>query len=141
MSEKARMDFTRRKLLITAANPAQRLDYVITIARKLSLGSGAGEAALALRYIPDRLILDQAAIAAYMRALEQLAGTGLEALAHTLLDDISNELVPRWVEVNLTQTAAPTDAPGTFYTVTMEDRQPNWSNPQVLSRLKPWEQT
>ena len=133
MSEPASSDFPRRNLLRTRPSPGQRLDYVITLGCDLALASHSG-VTLKMRYIPDRLILDQTAIADYVQAIEKSDWAGLEELAQSLLDDISNELVPRWLEISLRQATSAVD-----YAVTMEDRQPGWANPQLLGRIRPWE--
>lgn len=140
MSEQEMSGPGRRKLLATSANPTQRLDYVIKITRQLSLKARPHGVTLNIRTIPDRLILDEAAISGYMQALEQMAWANLESLAQTILDDFSNEIVPRWVEVSLHQAAGGGHGDAFEYAVALEDRQPSWSNPQLLSRLKPWEQ-
>lgn len=137
MSEQIPNSFPQRNFLATAANPAQRLDYVITITRKLSLKPAPKGAHLKIRYIPDLLILDQKAIPDYLQAIEAIEWDSLESLAQSLLDDLCNELVARWIEISLTETFG--DASHAHdYCVVMEDRQPNWSNPQLLSRLNPW---
>ena len=45
-------------------------------------------------------------------------------LAACILDDLNNELVPRWVRVRLTSTL---DQGTTQAELVMEDRQPNWT--------------
>jgi 7-cyano-7-deazaguanine reductase len=47
-----------------------------------------------------------------------------------VLDDLNNELVPRWVELTVER-----DAP-LPHRVVIEDRQPNWDNPQLMARLR-----
>ena len=52
-----------------------------------------------------------------------------------ILDDVNNEVVPRWVQVTVTapgDRAAGVDGHG----VMLEDRQPRWDNPALLSRLE-----
>ena len=49
----------------------------------------------------------------------------------TMLDDVNNELIPRWAQVELT--AGPGDA-GDCHGVIIEDRQPGWDNPALLAR-------
>jgi 7-cyano-7-deazaguanine reductase len=124
----------RRALLQTVASPAQRLDYVVTVRRQLKLA--AGPARLAIRYVPDALVLDQDAIAGYMHVLEAAPWDSLEDLAATVLEDFSNELVARWIEVGVSKTSQ-TGGDAVFdYAIVMEDRQPNWSNPHLMGRLK-----
>jgi len=59
----------------------------------------------------------------------------LESVATVLINDLNNELVPRWVQIRIEITPQP-DAPALFHTVTLEDKQPKWSNPELLARLE-----
>jgi len=65
-------------------------------------------------------------------------GTGqldsLENLVTTILDDLQNELVPRWVRVQATLTLA-INEPVEQQSTTAEDGQPGWQNDAVLLRL------
>lgn len=110
----------RREALVTLPSPDPRHDYLV------ELRASAGPVALRVRYVPDRLILDPASLA---RHAEGLTG-GPEAVALTLLDDLANELVPRWLEVTA---SADTPLP---HLVVAEDRQPAWDNPPLLERLE-----
>ena len=57
----------------------------------------------------------------------------LETLGLALLDEINNEIVPRWVQI-----AVSADSPGSLAeTVILTDRQPNWDNPEILGALPP----
>ena len=127
----------RRELLAAVANPARRLDYLVTIARRLNLQTAARPVQLTMRDSPDLWILDQPSVPDYMRALEETGWNNLETLARTVLDDFSNELVTRWVEVSLRDHENGSAGTNFDYGITMEDRQPSWSNPQLLSRVKP----
>ncbi|MCZ6466802.1 MAG: hypothetical protein O6829_05960, partial [Alphaproteobacteria bacterium] len=88
-----------------------------------------------VRYVPDKLIIDPAAFGRYLGALGTLPWESLETVAVTILDDINNEIVARWVQVAL---SAPNGAhPGLDnHGVMLEDRQPKWDNPALLSRLR-----
>lgn len=113
----------RRALLAGAANPGTHLDYLVTLSVEV------GSAKVRLRYVPDRLILAPGALAVYAT---QLGGPPMspERLAITVLDDVNNEIVPRWVEVTI-------EAIGTErHVVAVADRQPNWSNPALMARLE-----
>jgi hypothetical protein len=137
MSEQVATILAPRRLLTTVANPSQRLDYVIAIRKNLTLGQPPEKMHLNIRYIPDLLILDQKAISPYIEALEGVTWENPESLAQTLLDDLCNELVPRWIEVSLQEVADNPELQAFDYTVIMEDSQPGWSNPRLLSRLMP----
>lgn len=113
----------RRAALTTAPNPDARHDCVVMLT-----GEPVPGTRVVLRYVPDRLVLEPAGVAAYLAGLAGLAG-GLEALALAVLDDVGNEAVPRWAEVEA-ERAAPLP-----HRVLVEDRQPGWDNPALLARL------
>ncbi|AWK89274.1 hypothetical protein DEW08_22945 (plasmid) [Azospirillum thermophilum] len=113
----------RRERLTTAPTPDSRHDFLVELRGEPMPGTR-----LRIRYVPDRLVLDPAGLAAYLPALATVPG-GLEALAVAVLDDLNNELVPRWVEVS-----AERDTP-LPHRVSIEDRQPTWDNPVLLGRL------
>ena len=128
----------RRALLAVEPNPDGRLDYVVDIK-----GEVAGPAAskiqimVTLRYIPDKFVLTPGSFGQYLRMIETLHLGSLEVLATTILNDLNNELVSRWLSVSLASPAA--IHPGVqSHSVTLEDRQPNWNNQGLLSRLRPY---
>lgn len=124
----------RRETLRTAPNPDTRMDYVSTLEGGLPW-RGGGRTRIAIRYVPDRLILDPAGLPAYLAALAAAEWPTLEALATAILDDLGNEVVARWTQVVVTAPAAP-DAGVEAHSVMLEDRQPKWSNDALLSRLR-----
>ena len=113
----------RRNRLTGHRNPKPQLDYRISIERELRLSGQESSVRVTLRYIPDRLVLDPRCLDCYWDAVLSIPWEDLDALAMVILDDVNNELVPRWVSVRLA-----TDlANGTSgYTIDMEDRQPDW---------------
>ncbi len=124
----------RRSLLGTVRNPDFKLDYVTSLSGQLALFDPDQRSGLILRYVPDRLILDPPSFGRYLDALGSLQWQSLEAAAAAVLNDISNELVARWVQVAV---SAP---PGLYHgidkhDVLLEDRQPNWDNAGLLARL------
>ncbi len=74
------------------------------------------------------LILDPNCLDDYLAALAEDPWDSLEAAATTALEDIINELVARWTRLKLIAGNEST------HTITLEDRQPNWENPALLSR-------
>lgn len=126
---------SRRELLIADSNPENRLDYVISLADDLVHGEDHDHPSkVRLRYIPDNLILRPESFGTYLDRLSDTSWPSLEAAAAAIIDDINNELVPRWVQVSVELQPGP----GTtihFHSVILEDKQPKWENPDMLSRL------
>ncbi len=124
----------RCALLVSRINPDATLDYVSGLKGKLR-AFGHGEAArVKIHYVPDRLIVEPAAFGRYLEALTTIEWQSLEELATAILSDFNNELVARWVRV---QVMVPEGAyPGVgSHEVMVEDRQPKWDNEALLSRL------
>ena len=123
----------RRAHLTVVDNPDNRLDYVVTLAGEMRSEDSLSGFEVELRYIPDRLILEPQSFAAYLSLVASLSLESLERIAATVLDDINNEVVARWVQIAVTR--QPTDGVAT-HSVFLEDRQPNWRNPDILARLR-----
>lgn len=125
----------RRGLLATRSNPDTRLDYVSALEGHIAPAGRAQRTTVGVRYVPDKLIIDPAAFGRYLEALATQPWESLETVAVTILDDINNEVVARWVQVGL---SAPNGAlPGVdSHGVVLEDRQPKWDNAALLSRLR-----
>ena len=123
----------RRTLLETALNPDETLDYISGLEGSILVFPKSGPTVLAIRYVPDRRIVNPSAFGEYLVGLSSLQWQTLEELATTVLGDLSNQLVARWVRVRVT---APNKAyPGVgAHEVVVEDRQPGWNNPSLLSR-------
>jgi len=110
-------------------NPRTGLDFVVVLDGPAPLAG----CRVRLRYVPDKLILDRGAFVEYLATLAPPADAAPETLALALLDEINNEIVPRWVQIALS--AVTDDAP--VETVILADRQPNWDNPEILNALPP----
>ena len=125
----------RRGLLATQSNPDASLDYVSALEGHIAPAGRAQRTTVGVRYVPDKLIIDPAAFGRYLGALGTLPWESLEKVAVTILDDINNEVVARWVQVAL---SVPNGAlPGVGnHGVMLEDRQPKWDNAALLSRLR-----
>ncbi|MGE4219099.1 MAG: hypothetical protein AB7G39_06600 [Alphaproteobacteria bacterium] len=120
----------RRALLVTGPNPARRpgdaLDYLIAYEACLD----AAGAVLRLSYAPGKLILVPDALEGYIATLNPALPA--EALAHVVLGDINDELVPRWVQIVIER---PAKGPsGLRQRVLVEDREPHWDDPALLAR-------
>lgn len=119
----------RREILKTRPNPQSGLDYLVAIDAAASSGRD-----IRLRYVPDKLLLRPDAFDAYLTALTSMDELPAEELALAIIEDINNEVVPRWVQVQI-KDGANDPAPGAgAYRVLIEDRQPNWDNPQIVAR-------
>ncbi len=122
----------RRALLHAAPRPgSQALDYVISLGGGVSHAVHPAPLSVLLRYVPDKRIVEPPSFMAYLKALDEAPLASVEAVGVAILEDVSNEVVPRWLQVLV---SAESDDPQ--YTVLLEDRQPKWDNPALLSRLK-----
>jgi 7-cyano-7-deazaguanine reductase len=116
----------RRGLLAAHPNPDTRLDYVVTLnGHCRAAGYGCR---VELRYVPDRLVLDAAGFETYLAAVSGTVWDNLEHAAVTLLDDLDDELVARWIQIGVTG--------GDGHAILLEQRQPKWDNERLLRRLK-----
>lgn len=118
----------RRSLLTATDNPEVRQDYLVLLAANLP---AALPAHLEIRYVPDRRVLGCRGWDAYCDALAPLGGQPLETLAALILGDLTNELIPRWLEVRLSRSG-----PGRRHAVTFQDRQPQWSDTALPALLR-----
>jgi len=57
-----------------------------------------------------------------------------EDLAVTVLTDINNEVITRWIQVQVNVPELQHHAVDT-HGVVIEDRQPGWDNPALMARL------
>jgi len=118
----------RRAALAGAANPAPRLDYRVTLSARLPAGAGpVGGARVTIDYVPDRLLLDPTAFTHYINGLGTMPWAGVEALGVAILDDMNNEVVPRWVRITV-RAGATAGAAHDVHRVILEDRQPQWDD-------------
>ncbi len=122
----------RRRALTCRNNPHSGLDFLVSLEGRLTSPAGR----VALRYVPDRLILEPAAFHDYLALLAGREGPNAEDVAVAVLQDINNEVVPRWAQVRVAEESGSGDRnDGNGHRVLVEDRQPNWDNPALLSRL------
>ena len=81
-----------------------------------------------------RRLETDAAFGRYLETLTSVEWGSLEELATAILGDFSNELVARWMRVVMTSPEGAYPGVGT-HQVMIEDRQPGWDNPALLSRV------
>jgi 7-cyano-7-deazaguanine reductase len=125
-----------RRPIETIVNPDPRVDYLVRLdgaVGALGAGSGNGETGAQVRlvFVPDKRILPGDAFPTYLARLaerEEATGGEPERLALRILDDLNDELVPRWLQVTITT------ADGRR--VLVEDRQPKWDDKALLARVQ-----
>lgn len=115
----------RREHLETGENLNTKVEYVVTLS-----GTISQTCQVEIRYIPDLAILKPASLKTYLATLGALKWESLEALGLTILNDLNNQLIPRWAQITVSGTSA-----DLAQRVTLEDRQPRWDNPALLSRI------
>lgn len=115
-------------LLKSRANPRIGLDYIVVHAGPLAASGGR----VNLRYVPDKLLVDERSLADFLASLAKAGAGAPEVTALAILDELNNEIVPRWVQI-----AVSGGGGQPAQTVIVEDRQPNWENPGLLDRLPP----
>jgi hypothetical protein len=127
----------RRETLLTRANPNPAREYLVVVHRAIG-GTGLS---VRLCYVPDKLLLDPEGLAIYLTGFGAEDIGAPEDVALTVLDDMNNEVVPRWVQVAVFQNA-PDDRTGASnspdlyrHAALAEDRHPNWDNPDLLRRI------
>ena len=125
----------RRALLICTPNPDKRLDYIITLAGHLPNSQGHRRRIITLRYVPDRDVLESKAFGEYLDALSTMDWATPEDLAVTVITDVNDALVARWIQVSLSVPELHHHAVDT-HAVVLEDRQPGWDNVGLLGRLE-----
>lgn len=118
----------RRARLPTAPNPATHIDYLVALAGQ----AGGGTLTVNLCYVPDKWLVTPESFTHYLDGLDDRETASGEALAALILDDLNNELVPRWAQIIVRDTRIL--PPGT-HGILVEDRQPHWDNVALLSRV------
>lgn len=124
----------RRALLEMHSNADRKLDCLVTLSGHLPSG-GAERQAVRVRYVPDKLILEARSFGVYLEALAETVWSNPEDLAVTVISDLSNETVSRWMQISVSVPELNHHAVET-HDVTIEDRQPGWDNASLLGRLE-----
>ena len=121
----------RRRLITTKPNPDESIDYMVwldenlIISEKIRLEFNIG-------YVPDRQVLEDDAISAYLQAVREELVVSIEHFGILVFSDFNNELVPRWIQITLTRSAT-TNGYIKTHKLQFRDKQPNWNNQQLLS--------
>ena len=89
-----------------------------------------------LRYMQDNLVRRSEVFDFNLTLLGSNSRTRLKEIAVITLDDINNELVARWAQINVRSAGTPR-AHIADHKVTIDDQQPKGNNSDQLSRLPP----
>lgn len=106
----------------TDENPLPRIDVLC----RLNASIHNPPATVTVYFVPDRRTVQATGLQAYLDTLK--APSRPAVLAARILADLSNELVPRFVQVRV-------ECGNEGDSVLVEDRRPKWDNPAILSRL------
>lgn len=91
-----------RSRIAGVPNPRAHLDCVVTLDGEHGIGE-ACPVRFRLRYVPDKLIFDTGSFGVYLASVTAPdEWVSLEASAADILDDVNNEIVPRWIQVTVT---------------------------------------
>lgn len=124
---------TRRALLKSLPSPATGHDYLVDLHIILRLQTRPNALDLRIRYVPDRDLLDQHHTADYWRHLEAYQWPSLPELALSVLEDLNNEIIPRWLQVQLRDPTLQDRCQDQM--ITVEDKQPGWHNQRLMDRI------
>ncbi len=113
-----------RTFLKTTPNPNPKLDYITELCKQLS-----STLWVTLTYVPDKLLLRPEAFISYLEATLPTSAEPYESFAHVFLEDINNEVVPRWIRIEVISEKVPTRR------IVLIDRQPKWNNAPLLASL------
>lgn len=117
----------RREMIARSPMPQPRHDAVV------ALHMDIGGTSVRLRYVPDRDQIDPGTFAAYLRRVFAAPAESLLSQAQTVLEDVNDQIIPCWLEVRLERT----NADGVLEQALIEDKQPRWTDPGVLTRVGP----
>jgi len=120
----------RRSLLSSTPNPDRLLDYVCSLGSPVDTNIADYAIQFRVRYVPDRVILCRDSLNDYLSQTGCLSWLSLEEYAVTILNDINDELIARWIEVTLSL-----EVEGHIHEVKLEERQPDWEDQGILARL------
>ena len=113
-----------RTFLQTTPNPNPKLDYVTELRKQIS-----STLWVTLTYVPDKLLLRPEAFIKYMEVTLPTLAESYESFAHVFLEDLNNEVVPRWLRIEIASETVPTRR------IVLIDSQPKWNNAPLLASL------
>jgi 7-cyano-7-deazaguanine reductase len=124
----------RRKLLVPKPSPDTEHEIMVQLERPVTFLENQKSISVRIMYVPDRLVLPNEILEIYFNAIANANYKSLESLAVEILDDVNNEIVPRWVQIDISALGE-SGAEEINTHVTTIDRQPYWDNPSLLSRI------
>jgi 7-cyano-7-deazaguanine reductase len=124
----------RRKLLAPIPNPDTDHEIMVQLERLVTFPENQKSINVRIMYVPDRLVLPSENLESYFSVISNADYNSLESLAVRILDDINNEIVPCWVQVDIS-TLGKDGSEEVNTLITAIDRQPDWDNPNLLSRI------
>lgn len=124
------MEIYSKEALSSFPNPHRNKTYTVSIVQEITLGNQIF--LFGLRYVPDKLLLNHDSLAGYLEQILANNSKKPEILAHDILEDIIDQVIPKWIEVNLKHEE---NKFGQNVLITIEDRQPDWQDDGLLKRL------
>lgn len=124
------MTNSSRDLLSSFPNPYRNKTYMVSIIQEITLNRQAFM--FGLRYVPDKLLLNHESLASYLEQIVARNPEKAEILAHDILEDVMNQTIPKWIQVNLRHAE---NNFGQNILITIEERQPGWEDDTLLNRL------
>ena len=116
------MGIKERKHLVTNSSDFDlRQDVLVSMRHEI------GKLQIKIDYVPDRRLIVRESIHHWIKTYDKWQGSH-EWLVLNILDDINNEVVPRWVRVVLWISDSES--------LMVEDRQPRWRTSPMIATLK-----
>ncbi len=123
----------RRALL--AARPVAPTSPGVSSLNAVFAADGA-EIGIRVRYVADRAALAPESLPRYLALFGGVRAVPFETLAQTILEDITDQIIPCWIEIRLRRDDVRSGV-AVGHEVRVEDRQPRWRENGVLDRLEP----
>ena len=124
----------RRNLLKCSTNPDNVHDYMSVLEGKIRSVNLSAQHELKICYVPDKLILNPDSLNHYLSKIGSFNWPSQEEITTTILGDLQNEVVPRWVHITLQTDITSLDHVDRHISIA-EDAQPAWENDAFLNRL------
>jgi len=132
MSDDKRHPTFHREAINVARNQRTDFDYIVQRRDQVLVDEITGvdkkEIVVFLHFVPDRHILaPNDGLSSYYDKIGHEIWGSPEEFAQSIVDDLNNELVPRWLRLQVRF------ADG--HELIFEDRQPKWHNDGLLAQL------